>query len=215
MAGSSTASPPLGRAAIKARTLVLKQIKNDHKAFKSAWQSFEKHDLARQRAEVDDLVRRFIADLRFHSHFEQAHLYPAVNAGNDNRHRTELAEAEHHAIDSLLERLQSRRSGDDQFAALFQVVCEQTARHAKREEADIFPLLKDAPVDWPALANLIRQRDEPIEPTIPAVLQATPDDVLNPVASAPVDDTIEPPTVLATPDTPAERRAAARRAPIK
>ncbi len=215
MTGSTPTSPPLGREAITARTFVLKQIKDDHKTFKSAWRRFAELGTAQQAPEADALVRGLVADLRFHSWFEQAHLYPAVNAGNDNRHRTELAEAEHHAIDSLLERLESRRAGDEQFAALFQVVCEQIVRHARREEADIFPLLKDAPVDWPALASLIRQRDEPVAPTNSAALQATPDDVLNPPAPPPVDDRIEPPLVLATPDTPAERRAAARRAPIK
>lgn len=215
MTGSTPASPPPGRAAVQARTFVLKQIKEDHKTFKNAWRRFAELDTAQQASEADALVRGVVADLRFHSRFEQAHLYPAVNAGNDNRHRTELAEAEHHAIDSLLERLQARHAGDEQFAALFQVVCEQIVRHTRREEADIFPLLKDAPVDWPALASLIRQRDEPVAPTIPAAMQATPDDVLNPPTPAPVDDTIEPPQVLATPDTPAERRAAARRAPIK
>ena len=102
MAEETISSPPLGSVAIKARTLVLKQIKADHKAFKAAWQRFDKLNLATQRDEADELVRGMIVDLRFHSQFEQAHLYPAINAANDNRHRTELAESEHHAIDALL-----------------------------------------------------------------------------------------------------------------
>ncbi len=208
-------SPPLGRAAIKARGQVLKRIRDDHKAFKAALHHFDKLDPASDRQAIGDLVRQFIGDLRFHSQFEQAHLYPAVQASSTDRHITDRSQVEHESIAVLLDSLQTRGPGDDHYAAIFQAAGEQLLRHVKHEEATILPLLKKAPVDWPALANLMEQRGHSTAPTVRAILQASPGDLLNPPDQPPIDDVIEAPTVLATPDTPAERRAAARSAPIK
>lgn len=209
-------SPRLGRRAIEARAAVIGRIKDDHTSFKDALRRFGKLDLDADRHDAERLVDRFVADLRFHSHFEQAHLYPAVQASCDDRHLTDTAEIEHQSMAALLDQLeQSRHAGDDRLAALFEVLGAQLLRHVKYEQARLLPLLRKAPVDWPALANLIEQREQPVEPTVRALLQASPGDVINPPADHPVDDHIEPPTVLATPDTPAERRAAARSAPIK
>ncbi|MEO8281250.1 MAG: hemerythrin domain-containing protein [Ideonella sp.] len=215
MSESSSSSPALGRAAIRARSEVLKFIKHDHRSFKETVHRFAKLDLHSDRQAADAMVRTFIDNLRFHSQFEQAHLYPAVQASCTDRHITELAQVEHDSIEVLLDSLQTRRAGDDHFSALFQAVGEQLLRHVKREEAEIFPLLKQAPLDWPAMASLLLQRDLSVAPTMRAVLQAVPGDRLNPPDQPTVDDHIEPPTVLAIPDTPAERRAAVHRAPIK
>lgn len=208
-------APALGDAALQARTRVLQQIKDDHTAFKRAWRRFRRLDTGAGRDAATALVEQVVADLHFHAHFEHAHLYPAVNAASADRHRTVLAEAEHDAIDALLARLQTLRVGDPPFAELFRMACDQVQRHVRREEAELLPLFETAPVDWPALDSLIRQRDTTVEPTMAAVLQAEPDDLLNPVHHAPVDDHIEPARVLSAPDTPARRRAAAHRAPVK
>ncbi len=239
MSFSSATHPAPSPHALEARAAVLRRIKAEHRMFRSAWREFDRLSLPRDAQQADRLVQQTVARLRQHGRLEREYLYPALRASTDRMQPVERADIEHAALDGLLDRLQSLGCGDDGFAALFEVVCEHTVQHIRHEESQLLPRLEQAPVDWPAvLALLEAAEEEPAVAARSAAAEAEPSASALPEAARPVppaatgeavpvvhaspvplaepaDDTLPPDAVRARPDTPAERRAARRSAPIK
>lgn len=219
---------------VAARDAVLRRVKAEHRAFRRAWRDFERLDAASEVQGAEQLVKRFAQTLRVHGRFEREHLYPALRAISDDARGVERADVEHASLDSLLDRLDAATCGDAAYAALFEVVCDHVVQHIRREEAQLLPQLERAPVDWQGLAALLENESSagavPVHrpqsaPEMPEEARPVPPaaegEAVHVVSSSPVplatpaDSTLPDNAVRTIADTPAERRAARRSAPIK
>lgn len=112
-------------------------LTDQHRETEDLFEQFEQSDDKRKRGEI---AKEIIQDLKLHTQLEEEIFYPAVRDALSQM-EDEIKEdlEEHHAVDLLLQELESMDPGDDRFAAKMTVVKEQVEHHVEEEEESLFP----------------------------------------------------------------------------
>lgn len=149
--------PTLARAEADACTAVLKQLKDDHKRVKKAYQEFEKIDAAKDPEACAAIVEQVLTELTVHASLEEELLYPAAR-GMVDEHLLDEAEVEHESMHTAIDQLRGMGPQDSKYGARFTVLCEYVLHHVKEEEGELFPQLEHARLGWEALLSRMTER---------------------------------------------------------
>ena len=121
-------------------------LKDDHKAVERLFKQFEKlvkddATPARKRKVVDEIVR----ELSVHAAIEEQHFYPAVRDRCEELDDTVLEGLEeHHVVKWTLSELDGMDPSHERFDAKVTVLIESVRHHVEEEEAEMFPMVRDA-----------------------------------------------------------------------
>ena len=88
------------------------------------------------------LIKKLTHALDKHAHEEEHVVYPALRAAND-AHDADLLEGEHGYVKTFLFELNEMEKGSPDFLPKVQMFREMVERHAKMEEEEVFPRLKE------------------------------------------------------------------------
>jgi hemerythrin superfamily protein len=88
------------------------------------------------------LVKKLTHALDKHAHEEEHVVYPALRAANE-AHDADLLEGEHGYVKTFLFELNEMEKGSPDFLPKIRKFREMVERHAKMEEEEVFPRLKD------------------------------------------------------------------------
>jgi len=139
-------------------------LMEDHKRVQKIFDDFETVD--RDDAEaVQELVETACMELQLHSMLEEEIFYPAVRAQinvaeQDANDLLNEAEVEHETVDDLVAKLQELEPDDAMYAAYFSVLAEYVKHHVKEEEKELFPAVRQMPLDLAQLGDDMRTRRE-------------------------------------------------------
>ena len=139
-------------------------LMEDHKRVQKIFDDFETVD--RDDAEaVQELVETACMELQLHSMLEEEIFYPAVraqinDAEQDANDLLNEAEVEHETVDDLVAKLQELEPDDAMYAAYFSVLAEYVKHHVKEEEKELFPAVRQMPLDLAQLGDDMRTRRE-------------------------------------------------------
>lgn len=118
----------------------VKLIKQDHRAVKKLFRSFER---ATRRADKQRLAEEIVEELSVHATIEEQLLYPLLRRGDDRLEQPVLnALEEHHAAKLILAELDKMDADDERFAAKMHVVRESVEMHIEEEETRLLPRLE-------------------------------------------------------------------------
>lgn len=161
---TTTRSRSTSRAASSARAQILKQLKDDHRHVKKAYQEFKKLDGAEDAESCEAIVQQVLQELTVHASLEEELLYPAARGAIADETLIDEAEVEHESLHTFIEQLRGMDSEDEKYAARFTVLCEYVLHHVKEEEGEIFPQLERSRLDWESLAAEMEQRRQELTP---------------------------------------------------
>ena len=121
----------------------LKLLKQDHEEVE---QLFEEFDHAGDRAHKtkEKIVRSLIEDLAKHAAIEEQIFYPAVRELTGDDGAVLEALEEHHVVKWTLSELDGMDPEDERFDAKVMVLKENVLHHAKEEEREMFPKVREA-----------------------------------------------------------------------
>ena len=159
--------PTLSRADSDACAAVLKQLKDDHKRVKKAYQEFEKIDAAKEPEACAAIVEQVLAELSVHATLEEEMLYPAAR-GMVDEHLLDEAEVEHESMHTAIDQLRGMGPQDAKYGARFTVLCEYVLHHVKEEEGELFPQLEHARLGWEALLSRMTERRAALMEELPS-----------------------------------------------
>jgi hypothetical protein len=131
-------------------------LKDDHDRVKALFDQFEQ---ARGRPAKVKIVRRAITELKVHAAIEEELFYPSVRAKVGKEVMNE-ADEEHHVAKLLIAELDRMDGSESHFDAKFTVLAENVRHHIKEEEDEMLPKAREAKVDFAALAEKMRRRQE-------------------------------------------------------
>jgi hemerythrin-like domain-containing protein len=107
-----------------------------------------------------NVVEAICKELVIHSTIEEELFYPAARIAIDESELINEAEVEHGTAKYLIRQLLPTNKNDVRFCAKLAVLREYVKHHMDVEEKEIFPKVKQAKLDLPALAQqLIDRRD--------------------------------------------------------
>jgi hemerythrin-like domain-containing protein len=118
-------------------------LRDDHKALKRMFRSFESVKREEDFAEMADICRRFCAALQVHSAIEELIFYPAVRPVLDDDDMMLEAKEEHHVVDVLIKELSDLDVMDEHYAAKATVLIELVEHHIGEEEDEMFPKVRE------------------------------------------------------------------------
>ena len=122
-------------------------------------------------------MQRTFAELKVIAAVEEKVLYPAVRDALEGTDLIDQSEIEHACIRRLLDELESAEPDRADYPKDFHILGEHVRLHAKDEELELFPALRDAQADWERLcADVQSCRAEMAEDLGIAPLAAAPDD---------------------------------------
>jgi len=124
-------------------------LREDHDHVRKLFTRFEE---AGERAYVEkrDIVGKIIEELTVHAFIEEVLFYPRVKglkAEGDGAKPEDLikeAEEEHAQVKTLLAELEDMSPEDEYFDAKVTVVIDDVRHHAKEEEEEMFPKVREA-----------------------------------------------------------------------
>ena len=89
------------------------------------------------------LIKKLTHALDKHAHEEEHVVYPALRAANE-AHDADLLEGEHGYVKTFLFELNEMEKGSPDFLPKVRMFREMIERHAKMEEEEVFPRLKES-----------------------------------------------------------------------
>jgi len=137
---------------------------DDHKRVQKLFREFQEVDRSDDEA-LRELVETACVELQIHSMLEEEIFYPAarahVGAGNEAlQDLLNKAEVEHEMVDELISRLQELDPDDAMYSAYFSVLADYVKHHVKEEEKELFPAVRQMPLDLAQLGDDMRTRRE-------------------------------------------------------
>jgi len=124
----------------------------------------------RRSAEAVRIAARLVAQVRVHSRAEERVVYEMLKTASPQLKAFALAGPhEHENLDTTLDKLLVRRSGDDEYQVIVKVARDLFEMHARdEEEADILPVMAQelSPQELVSLANDMRSEEARIRPQI-------------------------------------------------
>jgi hemerythrin superfamily protein len=130
-------SPP-GRRHMDA----VKLIKEDHRMVERLFKKFRQAGPRAYRTK-EGLARRITRELSVHASIEEQLLYPALRNAEGNG-EVEEALHEHQEVKEALAQLETMSPEDPRFDETMNRVIEDVTHHAKEEERDMLPKLRNA-----------------------------------------------------------------------
>jgi len=134
-----------GRAKSSARTRTRSSLdavallKNDHRMVEGLFKKFEATRDSRAKGRIrDDLVK----ELSIHASIEEELLYPAADKRARQKGLVLESLEEHHLVKVLLAEINGMNPEDDRFEAKVHVLMENVMHHAKEEEKDLLPKVR-------------------------------------------------------------------------
>lgn len=146
------------RANTHARSEVLRMLRDDHRAVKSAFREFDRLDIVDDAEACENLIRQTCMDLEIHTRLEDDVFYPAVREALPSRALIDDAEVEHQTMAMLLDQVRGAAMGDPRQAASFRVLGDYIRHHVKEEEGEMFRQLSHAKLDWQSLLEGMQER---------------------------------------------------------
>ena len=140
--------------------LVILQADHDH--LRKLFAEFQRH-LGRDDADMaakETIVREACDLLEIHTQLEEEIFYPAIRKALREEQLMDQAQIEHDTAGELMDDLKKLSSDDEIFDAKFIVLSEIATLHMKKEEKEIFPLVRSAKLDMFALGRKILLRRE-------------------------------------------------------
>jgi hemerythrin superfamily protein len=124
-------------------------LREDHDHVRKLFTRFEEAG-ARAYVEKRDIVGRIIEELTVHAFIEEELFYPAVKRlspqaeGPEAEDLVKEAEEEHRQVKTLLAELEDMSPEAEYFDAKVTVVIDDVRHHAKEEEEEMFPKVREA-----------------------------------------------------------------------
>lgn len=140
--------------------LVILQADHDH--LRKLFAEFQRH-LGRDDADMaakETIVREACDLLEIHTQLEEEIFYPAIRKALREEQLMDQAQIEHDTAGELMDDLKKLSPDDEIFDAKFIVLSEIATLHMKKEEKEIFPLVRSAKLDMFALGRKILLRRE-------------------------------------------------------
>jgi hypothetical protein len=165
------------RAPADTRDQVLGLLRHDFHRVLKDFREFER--LAGEEAgqTCQRLVQRTFAELKMIAAVEEQVLYPAVHQALAGTDLIEQSEIEHACIRRLLDELESAQPDAVDYPRDFRILGEHVRLHARDEELELFPALREADADWERLrADMQSRRAEMAEDLGIAPLARVEDD---------------------------------------
>jgi len=177
------------RAPVDARDQVLGLLRHDFHRVLGDFREAERLAAEDAGQACQRVMQRTFAELKVIAAVEEKVLYPAVRDALEGTDLIDQSEIEHACIRRLLDELESAEPDRADYPKDFHILGEHVRLHAKDEELELFPALRDAEADWERLcADVQNCRAEMAEDLGIAPLAAAPDD-----AAAQYDLPIDPP----------------------
>lgn len=140
--------------------LVILQADHDH--LRKLFAEFQRH-LGRDDEDMaakETIVREACDLLEIHTQLEEEIFYPAIRKALREEQLMDQAQIEHDTAGELMDDLKKLSPDDEIFDAKFIVLSEIATLHMKKEEKEIFPLVRSAKLDMFALGRKILLRRE-------------------------------------------------------
>lgn len=140
--------------------LVILQADHDH--LRKLFAEFQRH-LGRDDEDMaakETIVREACDLLEIHTQLEEEIFYPAIRKALREEQLMDQAQIEHDTAGELMDDLKKLSPDDEIFEAKFIVLSEIATLHMKKEEKEIFPLVRSAKLDMFALGRKILLRRE-------------------------------------------------------
>lgn len=140
--------------------LVILQADHDH--LRKLFAEFQRH-LGRDDEDMaakETIVREACDLLEIHTQLEEEIFYPAIRKALREEQLMDQAQIEHDTAGELMDDLKKLSPDDAIFDAKFIVLSEIATLHMKKEEKEIFPLVRSAKLDMFALGRKILLRRE-------------------------------------------------------
>ncbi len=121
-------------------------LKDDHKTVEKLFKQFEKLQKSDgPAAQKRKVVDQMIAELSAHANIEEMHFYPSVRNRLEDLDDTVLEGLEeHHIVKWTLSELDGMDPKHERFDAKVTVLMESVRHHVEEEEAEMFPLVREA-----------------------------------------------------------------------
>ncbi len=140
--------------------LVILQADHDH--LRKLFAEFQRH-IGRNDEDIaakETIVREACDLLEIHTQLEEEIFYPAIRKALGETQLMDEAKIEHDTAGGLMDDLRKLSPDDEIFDAKFIVLSEIATLHMKKEEKEIFPLVRGAKLDMFALGRKISLRRE-------------------------------------------------------
>lgn len=140
--------------------LVILQADHDH--LRKLFAEFQRH-IGRNDEDMaakETIVREACDLLEIHTQLEEEIFYPAIRKALGEPQLMDEAKIEHDTAGGLMDDLRKLSPDDEIFDAKFIVLSEIATLHMKKEEKEIFPLVRGAKLDMFALGRKISLRRE-------------------------------------------------------
>ena len=120
-------------------------LKEDHKKVRKLFREFEKTHKTASDADKRELVDQILHEMTTHAFIEETVFYPAARAEvpETDEHVLESVE-EHHVVAWLCSELKNLDPAHETFDAKVTVLIENVEHHAKEEEEEWFPKVREA-----------------------------------------------------------------------
>jgi hemerythrin superfamily protein len=136
-ARSTTTTRPRVRTRTSLDAVAL--LKNDHRMMEGLFKKFEATRDARAKGRIrDDIVK----ELSIHASIEEELLYPAADKRARQKGLVLESLEEHHLVKVLLAEIDGMNPEDDRFEAKVHVLMENVMHHAKEEEKELLPKVR-------------------------------------------------------------------------
>lgn len=136
-------------------TDALALLKADHKEVKAWFNQYEGLDNDSQKAA---LVAKICLALKVHTTIEEEIFYPAARKATKDNALLDEANVEHACAKDLLAQIEAMKVGENLYDAKVQVLGEQIKHHAKEEEEELFPEVREAKMDLKGLGSQMAAR---------------------------------------------------------
>lgn len=118
-------------------------LKDDHKAMKKLMDDID-GTTERGIKTREELLAKMKTELTIHERIEEEIFYPAMREHSEAKDIVLEAYEEHHAVDTLLDELESVPVDDETWAAKFTVIKENIEHHIEEEEGEMFEKAEQA-----------------------------------------------------------------------
>lgn len=136
-------------------------LKEDHDTVRSMFEQFRTAAENGDQSKIKDLAGQIFHELEVHTEIEERIFYPAVRdaGGGELDDLTDESNEEHHVVDLLIAEVRGMSPSDDRFKAKMTVMMENVEHHAKEEEDEMFPKVREL-MDESRLQDLGAQLQE-------------------------------------------------------
>lgn len=142
-------------------------LMDDHRRVRELFDEFKRFQESHQQG-MDDLKQELIEatcmELKIHTRIEEELFYPAAReALDDEEDLMNEAEVEHDSAKDLIELIEEGDASDAMTCARFLVLAEYIGHHFKEEHEDMFPKVRNTPLDTIDLGRKMKARKEQLK----------------------------------------------------